>query len=40
MTFRSFDSLGYFCDALGVIESMRMAEQNLYSRVSNIFEQQ
>ena len=40
MTFRSFDSLGYFCDALGVIESLRMAKQNLYSRVSDIFEQQ
>jgi hypothetical protein len=40
MTFRSFDCLGYYCDALGVIESLRMAEQNLYSRVSDIFEQQ
>jgi hypothetical protein len=39
MTFRSFDSLSYFCDALGVIESLRMAKQNLYSRVSDIFEQ-
>jgi len=40
MTFRSYDSLSYFCDALGVIESIRMAEQNLYACVSNIFEQQ
>jgi len=40
MTFRSFYSLGYFCDALGVIEGLRMAEQNLYSRVSDIFEKQ
>jgi len=40
MTFRSFYSLSYFCDALGVIESLRMAERNLYSRVSEIFDQQ
>jgi hypothetical protein len=40
MTFRSFDSLGYFCDALGVIESLRMAETNLYSHISNIFDRQ
>ena len=40
MTFRSYDCLGYFCDALGVIESLRMAEQNLYSSVSEIFEHQ
>jgi hypothetical protein len=40
MTFRSFDCLGYFCDALGVIESLRMAEANLYSHVSNIFNRQ
>ena len=37
MTFRSFDCLGYYCDALGVIESLRMAEYNLYSCVSETF---
>jgi len=40
MTFRSFDCLSYYCDALGVIESLRMAERNLYSCVSDIFDQQ
>ena len=40
MTFRSFYSLSYFCDALGVIVSLRMAEQSLYSRVSEIFDKQ
>ena len=40
MTFRSFDCLGYYCDALGVLESLRMAECNLYSSVSDIFDQQ
>jgi hypothetical protein len=40
MTFRSFDCLGYYCDALGVIEGLRMAERNLYSCVSETFRQQ
>jgi len=40
MTFRSYDSLSYFCDALGVIVSLRMAEQSLYSCVSEIFDKQ
>jgi hypothetical protein len=37
ITFRSFESLGYLCDALGVIAALRMQERNLFSEVTDIF---
>jgi hypothetical protein len=37
MTFRSFDSLAYLCDCLGLIESMRFQGNNLFSGVSSVF---
>jgi hypothetical protein len=37
MTFRDFDSLGYLCDSLGLIESMRTQRNNLFLGVSAIF---
>jgi hypothetical protein len=37
MTFRSFEGLGYLCDALSVIASIREQGKNLYEEVSGIF---
>ena len=38
MAFRSFDNLGYLCDSMGIIESMRFMGMNLYSSTSSIFD--
>ena len=36
--FRSFASLGYFCDALGVFSSLRAKGANLFESISSIFD--
>jgi len=38
MTFRSFEGLGYLCDALSVIASIREQGKNLYEEVAGIFD--
>jgi len=38
MSFRSFDSLSYLCDSLGVVASLRSSDQNLYSSVASIYD--
>jgi len=38
MTFRSFENLEHFCNALGPIEMMRSAGKNLYEGAAEIFE--
>jgi hypothetical protein len=38
MTFRSFESLGYLCDGLSVIASLRERGKNLYNQVAAIFD--
>ena len=40
MTFRSFSGLSYLCDSLGVIETLRSREENLYRNTSDIFNRQ
>ena len=40
MTFRSFAGLSYLCDSLGVIETLRTREENLYRNTSDIFNRQ
>jgi hypothetical protein len=37
ITFRSFESLGFLCDALGVIAALRMQKRNLFAQVTDIF---
>ena len=37
MTFRSFEGLGYLCDSLSVIASLREQEKSLYEGVAEIF---
>ena len=37
MTFRSFDSISYLCDGLGIIESLRLQEKNLYENITAFF---
>jgi hypothetical protein len=37
MVFRSFDSLGYLCQCMGIIESMRMRNENLFEGIAAIF---
>ena len=37
MTFRSFDSIVYLCDCLGIIALIRARENNLYTNVAAIF---
>lgn len=38
MTFRSFESLSYLCDSIGLIESFRAEGQNLYKIISAVFD--
>ena len=38
MTFRSFDSLHYLCNSMGMIASLCTQEKNLYSSISSIFD--
>jgi len=40
MTFRSFDSLDYLCQGLGVIASLRIQNKNLYHEVVALFDAQ
>jgi hypothetical protein len=37
ITFRSFDNLGYLCECIGVFESMRLQNKNLFESASSIF---
>jgi hypothetical protein len=38
MTFRSFVSLGYLCQSLGILESLRAQGSNLYNSVASIYD--
>jgi hypothetical protein len=38
MTFRSFDSISYLCDCMGIIELLRTRGQSLFASVSSIFD--
>jgi len=38
MVFRSFESLEYLCQCMGVVESMRMRGDNLFECIAGIFE--
>ena len=38
MTFRSFDSLHYLCNSMGMIASLCTQEKNLYSSISSTFD--
>jgi hypothetical protein len=38
MTFRSFESLEYLCEALSVIATLREQGKSLYKEVADIFE--
>lgn len=38
MTFRSFDSLDYLCDSMGLIALLRTQAYNLYSSLTSIFD--
>ena len=38
MTFRSLGNLGFTCDVMGVLETMRLQGKNLFSGVSKIFD--
>ena len=38
MVFRSFESFDYLCRCMGVIESMRMRDENLFESISAVFE--
>lgn len=37
MTFRSFESLTYICNCMGIIASLHADEQNLYENISSFF---
>jgi hypothetical protein len=37
MTFRSFDNISYLCDALGIIESLRLQGKNLHEKIASFF---
>jgi hypothetical protein len=37
MTFRSFDSLSYLCNSMGIIESFRSLGKNIYKTITSIF---
>jgi len=39
MAFRSFDSIDYLCNCMGMIELLRSQGQNLYSSAASVFEQ-
>jgi hypothetical protein len=38
MVFRSFESLDYLCQCMGVIETMRMRDENLFEGIAAIFD--
>jgi hypothetical protein len=38
MVFRSFESLEYLCQCMGVTESMRMRGENLFESIAEVFE--
>ena len=38
MAFRSFESFDYLCRCMGVIESMRMRDENLFESISAVFD--
>lgn len=38
MAFRSFDSLHYLCNSMGMINLLRSQEKNIYTSISSIFE--
>ena len=40
MAFRSFDSLHYLCNSMGIINLLRLQEKNLYTNITSIFEQE
>jgi hypothetical protein len=40
MTFRSFASLGYLCNTMGIVASLRAQDKNLYTSVASIFDKQ
>jgi len=37
MTFRSFESLEYLCNSLGILADMKLKNENLYSTVASVF---
>jgi hypothetical protein len=37
IVFRSFESLGYVCEAIGTINNMRVADKDVFSEVSTVF---
>jgi hypothetical protein len=37
MTFRSFEGLGYFCDAMTIIGTLRLKKKNLYTSIAGYF---
>lgn len=39
MTFRSYDSLGYFCNGIGMISLLCAKGKNLYKSITSIFDQ-
>jgi len=38
MSFRSFDNIGYLCNGMGIIESFRLQDRNLYKNTTAIFD--
>jgi hypothetical protein len=38
MTFRSFESVEYLCNCLGILADMKMKNENLYSKVASVFD--
>jgi hypothetical protein len=40
MTFRSFTSLHYLCNSLGIVASLRAQNQNLYDSAASVFDRQ
>ena len=38
MTFRSFDSIHYLCNSMGMINLLRAKDKNLYTSISSIFD--
>jgi hypothetical protein len=38
MVFRSFESFDYLCRCMGVVESMRMRDENLFESIASVFD--
>ena len=38
MTFRSFDNISYLCDSMGIIETFRLQNKNMYNSTASIFD--